>query len=164
MWVIPLSIMTAVTLLATRKASASVLGDDYSSAQKAIMTKVKTEALRQGVPVELALATADLESRFVNVQNKDGGQSYGPMQVNVVNLRQGETLTQLKNVDFNIKRGVEIIKSNLKKAQGNSYKARVLYFCGSGMCGGNPPKKLTDRWNEAVRKWNIAAFYPGFTS
>lgn len=161
-WFIPLILFGS--WLVSKKAKASTSTDEYNQSQLKIINKIRAEATKQGVPVEFALATADLESGFENKQNVSGGQSFGPMQVNVVNLKSGETVDQLKNLDFNIKRGVEILKKYLKQAGGNTYKARILYFCGPGLCKGNPPERLTVRWNEAASKWAVPVFYSGFNT
>lgn len=135
---------------------------DYSKEQLQIIDKIRAEAARQAVPVEFALATADLESGFKNVQNAKGGRSFGPMQVNVVHLRPGQTVEDLKKLDFNIAMGVSILKKYLTLAKGDSYTARVIYFCGPGKCGGNPPARLTQRWQKAAEKWGVPAVYSEF--
>ncbi len=136
----------------------------YTPEQMKIMEKIRGEAFKQKVPVEFALANADLESSFKNLQNAAGGKSFGPMQVNVVNLKPGETLAKLKNLDFNIKRGVEILRRYLVKANGDTFKARILYFCGPGLCRGKPPEKLIIRWRAAAQKWNVPDKYSQFMS
>ena len=128
-----------------------------------IITRLRAEAAKQGVPVELVLATADLESGFKNVKATNG-RSYGPMQVHVsaLNKDAGETEAMLWNMSFSIPRGVSILKQRLRLAKGDSALMRVMYFCGGNYtqsCKGQSIARVRARWAGVVPKYGIKPFY-----
>lgn len=129
--------------------------------QMRIAGLVRIEAERQGVPVELALCTAELESMFKNVKAQNGA-SYGPMQVHTSALEQGETVGDLQNMAFSIARGIKILKLRLSQAGGDSELCRVMYFCGRAWeksCTAPSLERLRARWRPAASKWGVKARY-----
>jgi hypothetical protein len=133
----------------------------YDATQQRWIIAIVAEAKRQGVPVELALATGEVESSFRDVKATNGN-SYGPMQVHVSALLSGETVTDLKNPAFSIPRGVQILRQRLVKAKGDSLLARIMYFCGPGYatsCSDEAIARLKSRWAPAVSKWKVKAHY-----
>lgn len=132
---------------------------NYSEEQQDTISKIKLEAFKQHVPSEFALAIADVETGFINVQNKKGVLSFGPMQVHVSNLERGERKAALREIDFNIKKGVGIIKDTLKRANGSTLKARLLYFCGYKPCKLKTQIKVLSRWQRFAKKWTVYAQY-----
>ena len=131
--------------------------------QELIQEKVRAEALRQGVPPELALAMTEVESNFKNIKAKRG-ESYGPLQVHV---SSGYTAAQLwGDMDLSIRVGVGIIKQRLQKAGGDSLLSRILYFCGPGYlipgqkgCSEVAVDRLKTRWGPVAAKWGVQAHY-----
>lgn len=147
---------------------ASVSADaPLSASQKEIIALIRAEARRQGVPEELALAFADLESKFQNVKAA-GGESYGPMQVHISHLKPGEDKSILWDMSVSIPRGVAILKNYLKKAGGVSAIARTIYFCGPGSMKGplygcktmGAVQTNQNRWQDAAAKWGVKDRYP----
>jgi hypothetical protein len=131
--------------------------DDFSAGQQDIIERLRAEAERQGVPVELVLATADVESSFKNVKAAKGN-SFGPLQVNTV---WGYTPEQLQDLDFSIRAGVKILKDYLKKAQGSSERARTFYFCGPFKpCTPAVQARVDRRWAVAAARWGVQPSYP----
>lgn len=138
--------------------------NDKTVSQQSIMKMIRAEARRQGVPEAFALATAELESNFQNVKAKKG-RSYGPMQVHVSALKDGEAEDRLLDLTFSIPRGVSILKDRLKRAKGDTLLARIMYFCGPGWqksCSEPALDNLKRRWAPAAIKWGIPTHYPGF--
>lgn len=166
----------AVWLLASKTAPATEAApldpvENMSGEQKRIAGLVAKEAGLQGVPVELALAFADLESGFKNVKAPNAA-SYGPLQVHVSALQAGETEAMLQNMSFSIPRGISILKKYLGLAGGVSLDARLIYFCGykgwktlctatvtSGCCSQAARDRVTARWKIAAAKWGVKVRY-----
>lgn len=136
------------------------LWSSYSASQQAWIKAILAEAKKQGVPVELALATGEVESNFRNVTT---GPSYGPMQVHTSALVSGETVADLQNSAFSIARGVTILRRYLVKAKGNSTTCRLYYFCGPAYdddsCKPATRAVTLSRWATYSKKWNVKATY-----
>lgn len=130
-------------------------------AQREIANLVLAEAQRQGVPPELALAFAELESGFANIKAVNG-KSYGPMQTHVSALLPGETEAQLANMAFSIPRGMGILKQRLARAGNDTTLCRVMYFCGvkwEKSCSEAALARLKARWAPAAARWGVPATY-----
>lgn len=134
----------------------------YSAAQQQLIAMIIAEAQRQGVAIELALATAEVESNFTNVKAVNGA-SYGPMQVHTSHLAAGETVSDLQNPSFSIARGVQILKRYLTKAGGDTVTARIFYFCGpaytDSSCKPATRETVKARWKTATTKWKVKPYY-----
>jgi len=160
-WVIPAAVggLGALWWLVQGSSSPEAALPVLQPGQQEFVAIIKAEALRQGVPVELALATAEVESGFRDVQN---GSSYGPMQVHISGLLPGESATDLKNPTFSIARGVSILKQRLKLAKGDTLLARIMYLCGPGYqksCSEAAIARLRTRWGPVASKYGVAATY-----
>ncbi len=137
--------------------AATAESGDFTPAQLDIIARLRKEAVRQGVPEALVLATADVESDFKNVKAAKGN-SFGPLQVNTVS---GYTAEQLQNLDFGIQVGVSIIKRYLQRAGGNSLLMRTYYFCGpNAPCSAAAQQRLEARWIPAANRWGVLPSYP----
>lgn len=159
-WVIPATGIGLLWLFWPSTASAMTPTSGNAS-QEQIKNLLRAEALRQGVPVELVLAFAELESNFKNVKAPNA-RSYGPLQVHVSGLKDGESEAQLFDMSFSIPRGVEILKRYLKLASGNSELARIIFFCGPGWqtsCSAESLVRVKERWRPVALKWRVASNY-----
>lgn len=137
--------------------AATIDGGEFTPAQRDIIVRLQREAVKQGVPEALVLATAEVESDFKNVKAAKGN-SFGPMQVNTVS---GYTAEQLSNLDFGIQVGVTMLKRYLKKAGGDSALARTYYFCGpNAPCTPATQQRVETRWAKAASRWGVQASYP----
>lgn len=171
-WVAPaaigggLALAWILALWAKKTPPSPTLPPKYNSGQADIIDRIRAEAPRQGVPPEIALAFSQLESNFASSAKSSDGSSYGPMQVNKVHLRAGQTLKDLQNLDFNIALGVSIIKDYLKRARGNTELARIFYRCGPAYqksCKPETIEHVKTRWATAAAQWGVPAVYPAFS-
>jgi hypothetical protein len=164
-WLLPAGAAALTWLLSSSKAEASTPGSPLAgltTKQRAIAELVAARAHAIGVPAEFALATCELESNFADIKASNG-ESYGPMQVHVSTLRPGETVANLKNMTWNIARGVLILQQRLKLAGGDSELARIMYFCGPGWqksCSATSLGRVRARWRPAAARWGVKARYP----
>src|SRR5574338_472132 len=100
-------LVLAVPFLWPKKAKASADGRAFDTEQLRWIEKIRAEAERQGVPAEYALANAEVESNFRDVIAKQGGQSFGPMQVHGPTLRDaGLTEADFTNPDKTVAVGI----------------------------------------------------------
>lgn len=99
-----------------------------------VQDMVRHEAIRQGVPVSLALSVAHHESRFkCSVIGRAGER--GVMQIKPSTARgigYRGSASGLSNCATGIKYGMIYLKMAYRKAGGNTYKAALLYNGGLG--------------------------------
>lgn len=99
-----------------------------------VQDMVRAEAIRQGVPVGLALAVAKHESGFkCSVIGKHGER--GVMQIKPSTARgigYRGTPSGLSNCGTGIHYGMMYLKMAYNKAKGNVYRAALLYNGGLG--------------------------------
>lgn len=97
---------------------------------------VEQEALRQNVPVNLALAIAWVESSMNQnaINHSDPGKAWGVMQILPSTARwmgyRGKTEDLLKP-ENSIKYGIKYLAYQLKRYRGNVVKAAAAYNAGS---------------------------------
>jgi len=95
---------------------------------------VRSEAIRQGVPVSLALAVAEKESRFkCHVIGRAGER--GVMQIKPSTARgigYRGPISALSHCATGIRYGMMYLKMAYKQARGNVYRAALLYNAGLG--------------------------------
>lgn len=163
-WLLPAGVVASATawwlLFRDSETSASSSGPPSASVEQ-IQALIRAEALRQGVPVELALATADAESGFKNVKATNGA-SYGPLQVHKSHLLPGENEQVLLNMLVSIPRGIAILKKYLAIAKGDSALMRVIYFCGPNYTKSCSPASIARnraRWAPIAARWNVRPTY-----
>lgn len=99
-----------------------------------VQRMVSVEAMRQGVPVGLALSIAKAESNFrCNAVGRAGER--GVMQIKPSTARgigyKGPA-SGLNNCATGIRYGMIYLKMAYKKANGNVYRAAILYNAGLG--------------------------------
>lgn len=132
--------------------SSPVVSDDPNSAVKA---QISVEATRQGVPVPLALAMAEVETGFRNVKAKRSG-ARGPLQVHKSALKPGELPKLLLDPEWNLRRGIEILKTYHEKSKGKHLLTRILFVCGykyEKSCTDSTIQRIKDRWRPVARKY-----------
>ena len=163
-WLLPVGVIVATWLLSSSGAEAATSSTPPTlgpSAQQ-IKALIQAEALRQGVPVELAWAIADVESGFKNIKAVNGA-SYGPLQVHKSHLLPGESEEVLLNMAVSIPRGITVLKRYLALAKGNSAQMRVIYFCGPNYtpksCSPASVAKNQARWAPVAARWGVRAQY-----
>jgi hypothetical protein len=133
-----------------------------SPTQRDIARRIWAEALRQGVPPELALATSEAETGFRNVKAAKG-ESYGPLQVHI---SWGYAPAELLNLDVGIPAGVKVLRTYLTKAGGDSTLMRLIYFCGPGYLQGTSctdpvlVDRVKTRWAPIASRWGVRPAYP----
>lgn len=104
--------------------------DNLSPAQEAIAKQIHSEAKAAGVDPEFALATAWQENRF-RPQGKSSAGALGPMQIMPSTAKlYGVKLKDLTNPSANIKLGVQILKDNLDRYDGDKELALIAYNAG----------------------------------
>jgi hypothetical protein len=107
-----------------------IAGIDFSKLskeQKLIHNKIVDEAERQNVDPDLAVTVGWIENKFKPVGVSSAG-ALGPMQIMPANAKGlGVKVEDLKNPDTNIKLGVQILKENLDRYDGNVRAALVAY-------------------------------------
>ncbi len=119
-----------------------VSGDDrkLTGEQREIAKKIHDTAIELGVDPEFALATAWQENRFRSVGKSSAG-AIGTMQIMPATAKSyGVNLKQLRDLDTNIKLGVQILKDNLDRRDGDKRLALIDYNAGP---------KVTDAYLEA---------------
>ena len=163
-WLLPVGGALAVAVLLLGSSGDNVSDDKRTTEQLAVMVRIRAEALKQGVPVELALATAEAESNFRNVKATNGA-SYGPLQVHKSHLLPGEAESVLLNMDVSIPRGITILRNLLARAGGDPIEMRVMYFCGpyyrtKGSCSDESIARTKSRWAPVAARWGVKAAYP----
>lgn len=100
---------------------------ELSKAQKEIARKIADEAERKGIDPKLALAIAWTENRFSSTGVSSAG-ALGPMQVMPSNAKGlGLKKEDLLDEDKNIEAGIEILKQNLDRFDGNVAHAVAGY-------------------------------------
>lgn len=101
---------------------------------QSVQDMVRSEAIKQGVPVSLALSIANHESRFkCSVIGKHGER--GVMQIKPSTARgigYRGTAAGLSNCYTGIHYGMMYLKMAYKKAGGNVYRTAILYNGGLG--------------------------------
>ena len=114
--------------------------------QKAIAKQIHDEAVSAGIDPEFALATAWQENRF-RPSGKSSAGAIGTMQIMPATARSyGVTLRELKDPATNIKLGIQILKDNLDRRDGDKRLALIDYNAGP---------KVTDSFlkaNENIEK------------
>lgn len=121
-----------LTVLALLLCSPILMGMKSQPAQNTVQNMVKAEAIRQGVPVSLALSVARHESGFkCYVVGKAGER--GVMQIKPRTARgigyKGPA-SGLNNCAIGIRYGMLYLKQAYRKAGGNIYRAALLYNAG----------------------------------
>lgn len=105
-----------------------------TGASASVRDMVRAEAVRQGVPVGLALSIAHHESNFRCSAVGRAGER-GVMQIKPSTARglgyRGPA-SGLNNCATGIRYGMIYLKMAYKKARGNAYKAAILYNGGLG--------------------------------
>ena len=95
---------------------------------------VRSEAIRQGVPVSLAMAVAKAESNFRCSAVGRGGER-GVMQIKPATARgigyRGPS-SGLNNCRVGIRYGMMYLKMAYRIAKGNAYRTALLYNAGIG--------------------------------
>lgn len=113
-----------------------------------VQNMVRNEAVRQGVPVSLALSIANHESRFkCDVIGRAGER--GVMQIKPSTARgigYRGTPSGLSNCSTGIRYGMIYLKMAYKKAGFNSYKAALFYNGGLGT------KKRNSKYAEQIHR------------
>lgn len=111
----------------------SVWGDDLknlSKEQQKIQEQIVNEAEAQGVDPHLALTVGWIENRFHPTGVSKMG-ALGPMQIMPSNAKGlGVSLDDLKDPATNIRLGVQLLKDNLDRYDGN-IKASLVAYNGS---------------------------------
>lgn len=98
-----------------------------SKEQKTIHNKIVDEAERQDVDPDLAVTVGWIENRFRPVGVSSAG-ALGPMQIMPANAKGlGVNVEDLKNPATNIRLGVQLLKENLDRYDGNVRAALVAY-------------------------------------
>lgn len=99
-----------------------------------VRNMVKNEAIRQGVPVSLAMAVAHHESGFkchlVGRAGERGVMQIKPSTARGIGYRG--SASGLSNCATGIRYGMMYLKMAYRKAGGNTYKAALLYNGGLG--------------------------------
>ena len=119
-----------------------------------VQDMVRHEAIRQGVPVSLALAVAKHESNFRCSAIGKAGER-GVMQIKPRTARglgYHGTPSGLNNCAIGIRYGMMYLKMAYRKAGGNVYRAAILYNGGLGS------KKKRSAYAEQIHKktrWGI---------
>lgn len=124
-----------------------------------VQRMVSQEAMRQGVPVSLALSIAKHESNFrcsaVGRHGERGVMQIKPSTARGIGYRG--PASGLNNCATGIRYGMIYLKMAYKKAGGNVYRAAVLYNAGlgSGKKKSAYAKKVTKRHYAEVRAAKI---------
>ena len=138
------------------------MAQDLSADQIKIMTHIEREAREQGVPRELALAYGEVETMF---KDKRSGRSYGPLQVDKSSVPPDQhKLVPLLN--WNVKKGIAILKANLIRTKGHAEKARYMYVCGrlyNRSCSKEKIRLIKNRWSSVASKWEVKNVYQQFS-
>ena len=120
--------------------------DTVSVSHGDIRDLVASEAIRQGVAPDMALAYSHIESRHSNVIG-DAGRSYGPLQVMAqYHIPHGDP----NDPRVSVRAGVAPIKRNLAR-YGNPATARLAYVCGT------PTGCSKAKTASVLRAWDTAA-------
>lgn len=104
------------------------------AAAESVQDMVRSEAIRQGVPVNLALAIAKLESNFrcsaVGRQGERGVMQIKPRTARGMGYRG--TPSGLNNCKVGIYYGMKYLRAAYRLAKGNLYRTAILYNAGLG--------------------------------
>lgn len=99
-----------------------------------VQDMVRREAVRQGVPVNLALSIAKHESNFkcsaVGKQGERGVMQIKPSTARGIGYRGAAS--GLNKCQTGIHYGILYLKMAYKQAKGNAYRAAILYNAGLG--------------------------------
>lgn len=101
---------------------------------ESVQDMVRSEAVKQGVPVGLAMAVAKVESNFNCGVIGHGGER-GVMQIKPRTARgvgYRGTPSGLSNCRVGIHYGMVYLKMAYRLAKGNAYRAALLYNAGLG--------------------------------
>ena len=113
---------------------------------QSVQNIVKAEAIRQGVPVSLALSVARHESGFkCHLVGKAGER--GVMQIKPATARgigYRGSASGLSHCATGIRYGMMYLKMAYKKAKGDFYRTAILYNGGLG------PQKSLSNWTEKI--------------
>lgn len=120
---------------------------------KNVQGMVAAEAVRQGVPVSLAMSIAKHESNFkCHVIGKQGER--GVMQIKPSTARgvgYKGPISALSNCQTGIRYGMIYLRMAYKKANGNSYRAAILYNGGLGT------KRKKSAYAEKIHRHGVRA-------
>ena len=137
-----------LTVLALLLCSPILMGMKSQPAQKTVQNMVRAEAIRQGVPVSLALSVARHESGFkCHLVGKAGER--GVMQIKPATARgigYRGAASGLSHCATGIRYGMMYLKMAYKKAKGDFYRTAILYNGGLGS------KKKRSSYAEKVHK------------
>jgi len=101
---------------------------------ESVQSMVRSEAIRQGVPVNLALAIAKLESNFrcsaVGREGERGVMQIKPRTARGIGYRG--TPSGLNDCRTGIRYGMIYLRMAYKLAKGNLYRTALLYNAGLG--------------------------------
>jgi soluble lytic murein transglycosylase-like protein len=101
---------------------------------ESVQDMVRKEAMRQGVPVNLALSIAKHESNFkcsaVGKQGERGVMQIKPSTARGIGYKG--TASGLNKCQTGIHYGILYLKMAYKQAKGNAYRAAILYNAGLG--------------------------------
>lgn len=113
-----------------------------------VQDMVRSEAVRQGVPVSLALAIAKKESNFkchvIGTHGERGVMQIKPVTARGVGYRG--PISALNNCHTGILYGMIYLKMAYKKSGGNVYKTALLYNGGLGT------RKSKSKYAEEIHK------------
>jgi hypothetical protein len=151
-------ILVCAWLVSLPQLASANVRPNLSEEQIKIMVYVEQEARAQGVPIEVALAFAEVETMF---RDKHSGNSYGPLQVDKSGVFPDEH-PFLHKLEWNVRKGIEILKLNLKRAKGQAKNARYMYVCGRNFKRSCSPTKLAiidRRWAPVAERWGVKGSY-----
>lgn len=101
---------------------------------QSVQDMVRAEAVRQGVPVSLAMSVAKHESNFkchlIGRAGERGVMQIKPSTAKGIGYRG--PASGLSDCSTGIKYGMMYLKMAYRKARGNTYKAAILYNGGLG--------------------------------
>jgi hypothetical protein len=101
--------------------------NNLNEQQQSIQDMIRQEAEAQSVDPSLAHVVGWMENRY-RPEGKSSAGAIGPMQIMPATAKSyGISLNELKNPSTNIKLGVQILKDNLDRYDGNVRAALVAY-------------------------------------
>jgi hypothetical protein len=101
--------------------------NNLNEQQQSIQDMIRAEAEAQSVDPSLAHVVGWMENRY-RPEGKSSAGAIGPMQIMPATAKSyGVSLNELKNPATNIKLGVQILKDNLDRYDGNVRAALVAY-------------------------------------
>jgi hypothetical protein len=150
--------LTCAWLLSFPQLALANVRPNLSEAQIKIMVHIEQEARKQGVPAEVALAFAEVETMF---RDKHAGNSYGPLQVDKSGVFPKEHKL-IHKIEWNVQKGIEILKLRLQWSKGLATHARYMYVCGRNFKRSCSPEKLAlidRRWAPVAERWGVKRVY-----